>query len=186
MRTIWRPTSASLTPGLRAATTRSLTYADVGATADPQPPGGYRPLRQAAVVGAGKAAWERLAAALRCWGLHRAAGMLVAADSEDVRLGTTVVNAAPLGPLALLAPCRVVRVIDEPHRAGFAYGTLPGHPLTGEEEFVTTLDDAGRVRPPDPVVQPSRRPRPHRSGTRPQRTAMVNRRYLAAAARLAT
>jgi len=33
-------------------------------------------------------------------------------------------------------PARVVYVIDEPARKGFAYGTLPGHPERGEEAFV--------------------------------------------------
>lgn len=33
-------------------------------------------------------------------------------------------------------PVRVVYVIDEPDRKGFAYGTLPGHPERGEESFV--------------------------------------------------
>ena len=27
-------------------------------------------------------------------------------------------------------------VVNEPRRAGFAYGTLPGHPESGEESFV--------------------------------------------------
>jgi uncharacterized protein (UPF0548 family) len=36
------------------------------------------------------------------------------------------------------APVRVVLVIDEPNEAGFAYGTLPGHPEEGEESFVVT------------------------------------------------
>ena len=36
-----------------------------------------------------------------------------------------------LGPVR--APCRVVYVVDEPDRRGFAYGTLPGHPeIDGE------------------------------------------------------
>lgn len=33
-------------------------------------------------------------------------------------------------------PARVVYVVDEPRRRGFAYGTLPGHPERGEEAFV--------------------------------------------------
>jgi len=39
----------------------------------------------------------------------------------------------------------VVVVIDEPSRRGFAYGTLPGHPLHGEERFTVELDGAGSV-----------------------------------------
>ncbi|GAA2233078.1 DUF1990 domain-containing protein [Herbiconiux moechotypicola] len=33
------------------------------------------------------------------------------------------------------APVRVVYTVDEPNRRGFAYGTLPGHPESGEELF---------------------------------------------------
>jgi len=43
------------------------------------------------------------------------------------------------------APARVVYVIDEPRRKGFAYGTLPGHPESGEEAFIVELDDDGSV-----------------------------------------
>jgi uncharacterized protein (UPF0548 family) len=40
----------------------------------------------------------------------------------------------------------VLRVIDEPDRAGFAYGTLPGHPEAGIEEFVLSRSPTGLVR----------------------------------------
>jgi len=39
----------------------------------------------------------------------------------------------------------VVYVVDEPARAGFAYGTLPAHPEEGEEAFLVHRYD-GRVR----------------------------------------
>jgi len=42
-------------------------------------------------------------------------------------------------------PSRVVYVVDEPDRAGFAYGTLPGHPEQGEELFLLENDDQNRV-----------------------------------------
>lgn len=35
-----------------------------------------------------------------------------------------------------VAPVRVVSVTSDAHRVGFAYGTLPGHPETGEESFM--------------------------------------------------
>lgn len=41
--------------------------------------------------------------------------------------------------------CRVVSVVDEPNRLGFAYGTLPIHPEQGEESFIVERDDAGEV-----------------------------------------
>jgi uncharacterized protein (UPF0548 family) len=44
------------------------------------------------------------------------------------------------GPAQIIAPCRIVYVIDEPDRFGFGYGTLPGHPECGEESFVVERD----------------------------------------------
>ncbi|GAA4666763.1 DUF1990 family protein [Frondihabitans cladoniiphilus] len=43
------------------------------------------------------------------------------------------------------APVRVVYVIDEPMRKGFAYGTLEGHPENGEESWVIDQTDDGSV-----------------------------------------
>ncbi len=47
-----------------------------------------------------------------------------------------------IGPLALRSPVRVVQVIDEADRRGFADGTLPGHPESGREAFVLQRDPA--------------------------------------------
>ena len=46
----------------------------------------------------------------------------------------------------LTIPCRVIYVADEPTVRGFGYGTLPGHPETGEEAFFVVLKDDGEVR----------------------------------------
>ncbi|PZE69023.1 DUF1990 domain-containing protein [Curtobacterium sp. MCBD17_021] len=43
------------------------------------------------------------------------------------------------------APVRVVAIIDERDRKGFAYGTLEGHPLSGEESFVVERTSDGSV-----------------------------------------
>lgn len=42
-------------------------------------------------------------------------------------------------------PARVVYVVDEPDRKGFAYGTLPGHPERGEEAFIVERRADGSV-----------------------------------------
>ena len=70
------------------------------------------------------------------WRMHAGAGLRVAAGSPRVHAGAVVL--CRLGPLRI--PCRVVWVVDEPTRTGFAYGTLPGHPEAGEESFVVRLD----------------------------------------------
>ncbi len=68
--------------------------------------------------------------------VHRAAGLLTAMPSPRVRSGDTVIIGVPLGPLALVVPCRVIWVSE----VGFGYVTLPGHPETGEEAFRVTLE----------------------------------------------
>jgi uncharacterized protein (UPF0548 family) len=51
-------------------------------------------------------------------------------------LGATILVVISLGPAQMVAPCRIVRVIDEFDKFGFAFGSLPGHPERGEEAFV--------------------------------------------------
>ena len=72
------------------------------------------------------------------YGMLRGAGLRVAATTEVAEVGTEVLG--KLGPFA--APCRVVYVVDEPNRRGFAYGSLPGHAVSGEEMFGVRYDPA--------------------------------------------
>ena len=48
-------------------------------------------------------------------------------------------------PFTVKAPVRVVYVIDEPTRVGFAYGTMVGHPASGEESFIVDKRDDDSV-----------------------------------------
>jgi uncharacterized protein (UPF0548 family) len=68
----------------------------------------------------------------------RGAGLRVEATSDVAAAGSEVI--VHLGPVR--APCRVVYVVDEPDRRGFAYGTLPGHAESGEERFAVRYDPA--------------------------------------------
>ncbi len=126
---------------LRGAATAALTYPDVGATAGSLP-AGYAHLRHREFLGAGPGVLDRAEAALLTWQAQSGAGLAVASDGA-VAEGRAVVLG--LGrPLCLVIPCRVVWTLQEERRRGFAYGTLPGHPESGEESFVLELgtDDA--------------------------------------------
>ena len=117
--------------------TLQLTYQEVGATAGPLPDG-YHHVRKSAVIGHGRPRFEQAAARVMRWGMLRGAGVRVDASSEVAAVGSEVL--VGLGPLH--APCRVVYVIGEADRRGFAYGTLPGHPESGEELFAVRYDPA--------------------------------------------
>ena len=114
-----------------------LTYAEVGATAGPLP-AGYHHVKKSAVIGRGRRRFDEAAANGMQWGMLRGAGLRVAATSDVAAAGSDVI--VRLGPVRV--PCRVVYVVDEPDRRGFAYGTLPGHAESGEERFVVRYDPA--------------------------------------------
>jgi uncharacterized protein (UPF0548 family) len=117
--------------------TLRLTYTDVGATSG-RLPDGYHHVRKTAVIGHGRARFDEAAAKVMRWGMLRGAGVRVEATSEVAAVGSEVL--VGLGPVR--APCRVVYVIDDANRRGFAYGTLPGHPESGEELFAVRYDTA--------------------------------------------
>ena len=116
---------------------RSLTYPEVGATAG-ELPAGYHHTRASAVIGTGRDRFEQAGADVLRWGMQRGAGLRVQATTEAAAVGTELV--VGLGPVP--APCRVVYVLDEADRRGFAYGTLAGHPESGEELFSVRFDPA--------------------------------------------
>ena len=124
---------------LDALAQQQLTYREVGATATDPLPSGYAHLDVSAQIGTGRDRFERAADAVMHWGMQHGVGLKVQATSETVGVSETVV-VTMLG--VLRAPCRVVYVIDEPDVRGFAYGTLPGHPATGEERFAVRYDPA--------------------------------------------
>ncbi|MGY1578604.1 DUF1990 family protein [Streptomyces sp. MN13] len=120
-----------------------FTYEDVGGTREPGfcPPG-FRPLHVRTRLGEGEDVFRRAAEAVCTWGMHRAMGVGIDASAERAAPGVDVtVSLAGV----VKAPCRVVWTVDEPRRAGWAYGTLPGHPECGEESFVVDRTGDGTV-----------------------------------------
>lgn len=87
-------------------------------------------------IGRGGRVFDRAAEAVLGWQMHRGAGLDVRATTPRAEVDTLVLVSFVRGlPLGLSAPCRVLQVADEPDRRGFTYGTLPGHPESGEERF---------------------------------------------------
>lgn len=119
------------------------TYDEVGATVAGGHAAGYRHDRYQCRLG-GPETFSPATKALRHWRAHLGAGVRVY-PPDPVREGATVLLLIGVGPVRMVAPCRVVAVIDEEDRFGFAYGTLPGHPERGEELFVIEREEGGTV-----------------------------------------
>ncbi|AOT03348.1 DUF1990 family protein [Arthrobacter sp. U41] len=127
-----------------------LNYSGIGSTESGPPPADADCLVTHAYVGEGMAAYRRVAQGMLTWQLQKRAGLTVRAESDVVVPGTRVVSGFGVGPFRINAPCEVVWVRrpvpgDVPQSAGFGYGTLPGHPVRGEEAFEVSIDASGRV-----------------------------------------
>lgn len=138
-----------------------LTYGDIGATLAAKRPEGFHHDQFEDVVGEGAEAFQRAVTGLKSWKAHRLPGMRVFPADQVIRTGATVVLTLGTPIASVVAPVRVVGVVDGQTRWGFAYGTLPGHPEQGEESFAVSLSGDGIVhfeiealsRPADPLVR---------------------------------
>ena len=137
---LWRPSRARLDRILRASRDAPYTYRDVGATRERRTPAGFRGVTARGRLGEGEAVFRRAAEAVLRYQVQRSAGLGVTAETPTARQGAVLVCVMPVGPMAIVIPCRIAYVLDEPDRAGFGYGTLPGHPESGEEAFLVERD----------------------------------------------
>lgn len=122
-----------------------VTYTEVGCTRSTALPAGYGHDRATLEVGGGDGSWRLAQQAIKLWKAHAHAGLTITPKDAPLEEGTTVLVSGGLGPLLLIAPCRIVYHTSEPARFGFGYGTLPGHPEHGEEAFHVIRRDDGSV-----------------------------------------
>ncbi|PTM86040.1 DUF1990 family protein [Streptomyces sp. VMFN-G11Ma] len=120
-----------------------FTYDDVGGTrrGDFCPPG-FHPMHVRTRIGEGKKVFHRACEAILTWEVHRELGMGIETGADRAAPGVDVtVTLAGM----IKAPCRVVYTVEEPRRVGWAYGTLAGHPESGEESFMVDRTGDGTV-----------------------------------------
>ncbi len=122
-----------------------FTYAPVGATREGRTPPGFDAFAVRTRVGSGAAAYRAATEAVLTFRMHRAVRVTVDADGPRAAPGVRLVVGLGRRPLRVLAPCRVVWAEQGERRSGFGYGTLAGHPETGEEAFVVERADDGAV-----------------------------------------
>jgi len=122
-----------------------LSYDVVGATRPEREvwderPAGYRRYERTVCVGQGAADWARIGAGVLDWQVKTRSGFVVSpVGGDDYRL------TARVGPVTVTEPIRVIDTVDRAERRGFSYGTLIGHPVSGEEAFVAHRSPDGLV-----------------------------------------
>jgi uncharacterized protein (UPF0548 family) len=152
-----------------AAPDFGLNYAAIGATTSDVvlsfPPEGFRSTQVRHRLGSGTHRFDQAGRALMTWGALRGAGIEVsgvqaeqAAASlretgplflEDgtpwITAGMTASLAVQDGGFPLDGPVKVVTVVDEPGRIGFAWGTCPGNGLQAEQLLLVEHEEDDSV-----------------------------------------
>ena len=141
-----RSSPAQLDRALAAAQRAPLTYGHPGSTLHPErfPDRTIRCVGLELVVGAG--GLGRGAEGLRTWVPQRGLGARVHPTDSALEPGSVLLVVLPWGPGEVTVPNRIVEVVDEADRFGFAYGTLPGHLEQGEECFLVERVSEHSVR----------------------------------------
>lgn len=125
---------------------RAVSYDCVGETrvrdgAFPSPTG-YARFERSVLIGRGED-FERAADAVLSWEVKTRSGFTVLAGEPHA--GQRLWITGHLGPLTIAEPAFVVDVVRTADRAGLSYGTLAGHPVSGEEAFLVRRDADGTV-----------------------------------------
>ena len=122
-----------------------FNYNEVGQSRDSEtPPRGYRANQWRSVIGRGESDFERAITGIQQLRMLNLGWIrVVPAESQLEANGMIATLARCLGVYALQV-ARVVYIIDEvsgtKRRFGFGYGTLPEHPMRGEERFTASMD----------------------------------------------
>ena len=136
-----KPSRSEIDQFLSRTASDTFSYSQLGATKDAEPPPDYADNdHNRILIGQGNADWELAKQAVREWKMFDLGWASICWPDTPIEEGRNVaMMASHLGIWSLNA-CRIVYTFDEPHRFGFAYGTLNNHVECGEERFSVERD----------------------------------------------
>src|ERR1044071_946775 len=137
---LWRkPDGPTLARLLATHQTNPFSYAAIGDTRG-DAPAGYRVDHNRILIGHGLDQFEVAKAALDEWKMFDLGWVELFPTRPWVHIGTAVAVVVRHLGFVSVNISRIVYVIDEESRYGFAYGTLPCHSEEGEERFLIERD----------------------------------------------
>jgi len=119
----------------------SLSYTAIAATQRDAPPG-YRLDRNRIVIGHGAEQFKRAKAAVDGWKMFDLDWIQVFPAHPSIEIGNAIAVVVRHFGFWSVNISRIVYVIDEESRYGFAYGTSLCHSEEGEERFLVEHDPA--------------------------------------------
>ncbi|MFD7023420.1 DUF1990 family protein [Promicromonospora sukumoe] len=127
---------------------RALSYAVAGDTTpvDEQwrPPDGWRAYEHTVRLGSGTDLWDAASSAVLSWGIKTRSGFAVDPPLDagrSARPNERYWLVARIGPFRVREPVQIITTVSTRNRAALTYGTLEGHPVSGEEAFIVHRDD---------------------------------------------
>ncbi|MEZ5351101.1 MAG: DUF1990 domain-containing protein [Bryobacteraceae bacterium] len=139
------PDTASIRDFLNERQFQPFSYPEAGYTENGRRPVGYHIDRHRIQLGSGEASFERAKKNMRDWRMFSLAWVRLCWPFKRIQPGVTVAIVTHQYGFWTLNAARIVYVIDEPRRFGFAYGTLLDHVEKGEERFLLEWRDDDSV-----------------------------------------
>lgn len=132
--TLSEPSPQAIDRFLLRAKDQSFSYPEIGSTRG-RIPAGYTVDQNRITLGSGSETFRRAAAAIRAWEMFKVGWARLHPHNAPIEAGTTVEVVVHHFGLWSRNACRIVYLIEEERRFGFAYGTLEQHAECGEERF---------------------------------------------------
>ncbi|WP_404285687.1 DUF1990 family protein [Glutamicibacter arilaitensis] len=115
---------------------------------------GYRRWEKTVRIGSGERHWRWASEQVLRWGIKTRSGFSVI-PAAPVAVGQRPIIKVKVPGIKILEPVEVIFVVVAPDRVGFAYRTLAGHPVSGEECFVIEQRAGGNFLTIRSLTKPS-------------------------------
>jgi len=138
--TLREPGQTAIDAFLLRAKDQSFSYSEVGSTRG-QTPDGYTFDHNRTTLGAGGETFRRAILALRAWEMFNLGWCRLFPRNAPITVGTTVAAVFHHFGFWSKNASRIVYVVEEERRFGFAYGTLRQHAERGEERFTVEWNE---------------------------------------------
>lgn len=112
-----------------------MSLTDISAQSWQPPRTGYRVYERWTLLGSTAELWERACSDLMSWKLKTRSGFTIYPQSV-VASGSRPRLSLEIGAIRIIEPIEVCDVLVSVNRVGYAYKTLDGHPVNGEEAFI--------------------------------------------------
>ncbi len=134
-----KPKKSEIDSFLSGCVDDSLSYAEIGISKSGSPDG-YITDHNRIMIGNGRSDFERAKDAVRGWKMFDFSWVELCWPDVPIETGQNVAVLVRHFEIYSLNAARIVYVIDEPNRFGFAYGTLTDHAESGEERFTVEFN----------------------------------------------